>query len=125
MTPTQSWFVQWATVDKFTIVNTFCNQDMHDRWTHTGVGGLRQIDFILLDQHARKWMKDARATDLIGIGKDHRGVKLNLEFTTTRRERTQRGGQMKGWQPANKKEYAEELDKALAKATPNATLSNK
>ena len=91
-----SWLVQWARMEKLVIANTFYNQAMHDRWTHNGAKGQRPIVSVLIDQKAGNWVRDARAVDSIGTGKDHRGVKLDLKVTTAQRQRKHRGGRKKG-----------------------------
>ena len=87
---------------------------VQERWTHSGTGGVRQIDFILLDQCKSRWIEAATTTDCIGVGKDHRGVKLDLLIPGLARDRKQRGGLKKGWRPMDESAYAAELDARLA-----------
>ena len=83
-----TWFVQWATSEKLMIANTFFDQLEQDRWTHSGNGGCRQIDFICFDQFAHRLVEDARASSTIGVGKDHRGVQSDLVIPSRGKRRS-------------------------------------
>ena len=75
-----SCLARWAGMQQLTIANTIMEKDFEEQWTHSNGGIKRQIDFALICTSKADWMHDAGANEMIGIGKDHRTVYLNLKI---------------------------------------------
>ena len=58
---------------------------------------------------------DAGACDFIGVGKDHRAVKLKLALPLSRpgRSKGRRFPKVRGWRPTSETKYHAELDAKL------------
>ena len=91
------WLVQWAMVEQLCIANTLFEHPLENVWTHCRGDRRRQIDFICIDQKARKMIQDANATNLIGIGVDHKAVQLCLSIPVPKAREHKRGRIKKRW----------------------------
>ena len=113
--------VEWATMEDLAIMGTMFRKKEDDSWTHTSGGRRRQIDFFVVDQGLRRVVENSDAGNEIGVGNDHRAVRLVLVYG-------ERGGRRRyhprkkssnfkawGWSPADREAYAKQLDEELEK----------
>ena len=84
------WLVNWASSQRLTIAATLFERRDDDSWTYRNGHVVRQLDYCLMDVGCHSWATDAGAADLIGVGADHRAIRLSLTL------RLQQGAQKKG-----------------------------
>lgn len=75
-----SWMAQWCLIDKMSIINMRFEKDLNQRWSYTKGQNRRLLDYACVEVHAIRLIEDAEASDDISVGRDHRAVKLILEF---------------------------------------------
>jgi exonuclease III len=99
------WLVEWASSQRLTIADTLFEKHFDDQWTYQNGLTKRQLDYCLIDVgHAQETL-DAGAAELIGVGMDHRTIKLRLALRSSvqRHGRRKRGRRqtrsMRGWRP--------------------------
>ena len=74
------WLVQWASAHRFVIANTTIEKFFDDQWTHQNDNNKRQLDYLLMNAGRASWIEDAGADNDIGIGSDHRTIKILLKI---------------------------------------------
>ena len=109
--PRGDLFASWAIAEKMDVANTQFEKTYDKKWTHRGPYGQRQLDYACIDFHARRFLKDAEASDEIGLGMDHRSVKIEFEMPRGGRRRKHFAEHRKGtgWRPRDESAYKEEL----------------
>ena len=117
--PRGEWLAQWASSQQLSITNTFFERNFEKQWTHQ-IGRLkRQIDYGLIISSSRGSVLDAEACDDIGVGADHRTVKLVQKLPVpslhaVKPNNKKRGHvSMRGWVPANQDSFNNKLDRKL------------
>lgn len=114
------WLVEWASSQRFMIADTLFERNSEDQWTYQNGLARRQLDYCLVDVDCGQCVKDAGAVDLIGVGADHRAVKMRLALPIKDKQHGQkrkRGGlarSMRGWRAENEDIYKRDLDEKLA-----------
>ena len=110
--------------ENLSIGNTFFDKPDDKLWTHRSVkaGGvecLRQIDYIIVGTKDRWRLQNVNAEEDLYIGNDHRTVAatFRIKRTQARNNKSQQNietpANLKSWEPTNKDEYAEALDKHI------------
>ena len=80
----------------------------------------RQLDYCLVDVGCVRCVKGAGAVDFIGVGADHRAIKMRLALQVKdslhrrRRRRGEHARSMRGWRPRTEDIYKCDLDEKLA-----------
>jgi exonuclease III len=103
-------FANWVVSEKLLVANTMFDKHVAQKWTHQGTYGQRQIDYACIDEAALWRLRDAEGSDDLGIGSDHRAVKMQLRFlshrTSCKRSLRSRAS---AWRPVDVKKYKDEL----------------
>ena len=112
--------LRWAVEDELVVANTLYMKTEEKRWTHIKKENKRQIDFICVDKKCVKWVTDAEANGEIGVGNDHRAVRVTMTFENRRSGKMWHGKSKKrpmvGWQPKEPEVYTRMVDEALSTA---------
>ena len=114
----KSWLVEWATGQKLIIADTAYDKVLEDRSTYQNGTTKRQLDYCLVDAWFAKWITDAGTSDIIGVGLDHRAVKLELALPPSLRkgeEKINHTRNVRGWKSISETTYHAELDARLAR----------
>ena len=117
------WLVQWASSHQLAIASTMIEKHFDEQWTYEKGGNQRQLDYCLMDVSLTSWLQDVLACNDIGVGSDHRTLKIGLAFNITKKCQGSKSwasnnGNMRGWKASNPEEYREEINAKL-KALPN------
>lgn len=108
----------WAVTERVVIVNTLFEKPYDKKWSHRGKHGQRQLDYGVVDFRARRFVKDAEASNELSVGKDHRTIRVVFEFPCERQRRrqysTKRSG--RGWRPQNENGYKGDVSNSIANA---------
>ena len=113
--------VEWTMMENLVIMRTMYMTRDENLWTHENGGRRRQIDFCVVDQGARREAENSEACNDVGIGNDHRAVKLELAQSSRSAKKKYGprkkgvGGKAWGWAPADKREYQEKLNEEVEK----------
>ena len=86
-----AWLKRFCYFKNLTIANTLYPKHERNITTYKGPSSRpRQIDFILIGQKTKRWLKDAGSVDIVNMGSDHRAVKVRMEMSTKRPKKGQR-----------------------------------
>lgn len=113
------WLVEWASSQRLTIADTLFEKHFDDQWTYQNGLTKRQLDYCLIDVGHAQEIPIAGAAELIGVGMDHRTIKLRLALPSSvrRHGRRKRGRRqtcsMRGWRPIADGVYQSGLDARL------------
>ena len=121
------WLARWATSQQLLVANTMFEKDPEHQWTHKNGNNKRQIDYFLICARRSSWVRNAYASEQIGVGRDHRAVHLELSLSapgTSSSTRHQCKPQRirKGWKPSDDKEYKAEVAASLHPVTNASNL---
>ena len=74
------WLIHWASTHGLAIVNTMIEKSFDKQWTYESGGIRRQLDYCLTNSDWTKRVMDAAACEDIGVGIDHRTVKVAIKI---------------------------------------------
>ena len=117
-----SMLVQWCTLHKMALSNTFGSPSVEAAWTYRNGDLRKQLDFVLTDMALVKLTLACLVLACVDIGSDHRPVMLELTCCIPKKRRRKKACP-KTWRPDST--YVKKVGDCLVEADPIQDVGGK